>query len=135
MFGRPAGVGVRKLAVSRAPSGSAATGDFQSAAAPERSAYGYVFDWSHTYAPRALNRILSKDIMARASMEGTVVRTTRGQVELGRGAIFVPFDRQEVSQGEIHAVMEEKLIHHFCRNLISLGMSLSLDRVPSCFTL
>ena len=94
--------------VSRAPVVDApASGAFQSAAAPDVAPYGYVFDWSHTYAPRALNRILSKDIMARAAMEGSVVRTTEGQVELGRGAIFVPLDRQEVSQDAIHAVMEE----------------------------
>ena len=93
--------------VSRAPAVSGrALGAFESAAAPDVAPYGYVYDWSHTYAPRALNRILSKGIMARAAMEGTRVVTTRGEVELGRGAIFVPLDRQEVSQDEIHSVME-----------------------------
>lgn len=94
-------------AVSRAPAvGGQAEGLFQSAAAPGRAPYGYVFDWSHTYAPRALGRILSKDIMARAAMEGTVVRTQSGNVELGRGAIFVPLDRQEVSHDVIYQVMQ-----------------------------
>ena len=93
--------------VSRTPAlAERALGAFKSAPSPDVAPYGYVFDWSHTYAPRALNRILSKGIMARAATEGTIVRTTRGEVELGRGAIFVPLDRQEVSQDEIHPVME-----------------------------
>ena len=83
-----------------------ADGAFQSAPAPARAPYGYVFDWSHSYAPRALNRILSEDMMARATMEETVVKTTSGDVALGRGAIFVPLARQDASRDEIHAVME-----------------------------
>ncbi|WP_298303034.1 M14 family zinc carboxypeptidase [uncultured Erythrobacter sp.] len=93
--------------VSRAPSlAEPAKGAFQSASAPDRAPYGYVFDWSHTYAPRALNRILSKGVMARAAMEGTVVRTSGGEVELGRGAIFVPLDRQKVSHDAIFTIMQ-----------------------------
>ncbi|MDJ0978614.1 MAG: M14 family zinc carboxypeptidase [Erythrobacter sp.] len=93
--------------VGSAPAGDLADGGFQSAPAPDRASYGYVFDWSHTYAPRALNRILSKDVMARAAMEETVVRTTAGDVPLGRGSIFVPLARQETPREEIHAIMEE----------------------------
>ncbi|MEM8616819.1 MAG: M14 family zinc carboxypeptidase [Pseudomonadota bacterium] len=83
-----------------------ALGTFQSAPRPDRAPYGYVFDWSHTYAPKALNRILSEGIMARATMDETAVATTRGIIELGRGAIFVPLARQETSQDEIYAIME-----------------------------
>ena len=86
--------------------GELAGGTFQSADAPDIAPYGYVFDWSHTYAPRALNRILSEDIMARASMDEASVITTRGVVELGRGSIFVPLARQEASRDEIHAIMQ-----------------------------
>lgn len=86
--------------------GGAADGAFQSAAAPVRAPYGYVFDWSHTYAPRALNRLLAKGIMARAAMEESVVLTTAGEVTLGRGAIFVPLERQSVPVETIHAIME-----------------------------
>lgn len=93
--------------VGSAPAGGVADGAFQSAPTPPRASYGYVFEWSHTYAPRALNRILSKDVMARAAMEPTVVRTTSGDVTLGRGSIFVPLARQEASDEEIHAIMQE----------------------------
>ena len=86
--------------------GAPTDGAFRSAPVPDRAPYGYVFDWSHTYAPRALNRILSEDLMARAAMEQTVVTTTSGDVALGRGAIFVPLARQDVPREEIHAIME-----------------------------
>ncbi|AWW74038.1 peptidase [Erythrobacter sp. KY5] len=86
--------------------GTSADGEFESAPAPERAQYGYVFDWSHTYAPRALNRILSKDIMARAAMEEAMFPTTAGNVQFGRGSIFVPLARQETSQADIHAIMQ-----------------------------
>ncbi|MEO1047707.1 MAG: M14 family metallopeptidase, partial [Pseudomonadota bacterium] len=92
--------------VGSARAGEAVSGEFQSAPAPQRASYGYVFDWSHSFAPRALNRLLSEDIMARAAMEETVVTTTAGDVPMGRGAIFVPLARQETSREDIHAIME-----------------------------
>ncbi|MEO0871981.1 MAG: peptidase, partial [Pseudomonadota bacterium] len=92
--------------VRSAPFAGAADGAFQTASAPPRSTYGYIFDWSHTYAPKALNRILSKDIMARAAMEETVVSTHAGALPFGRGSVFVPLARQETSREDIHALME-----------------------------
>ncbi len=97
---------VRSGMFSAAPTGEPADGAFESAPAPDRAPYGYVFDWSHTYAPRALNRILAADLMARAAMEETVVTTTSGDIELGRGAVFVPLARQDTTPAEIHAIME-----------------------------
>jgi hypothetical protein len=84
-----------------------ADGAFQAAPIPDRASYGYVFDWSHSFAPRALNRVLSAELMARASMEEFTVNTTSGAVELGRGSIFVPLARQETSRDEIYAIMQE----------------------------
>ena len=97
---------VRSSFFRAAPGGGLADGAFQPAPAPDRAPYGYVFDWSHTYAPRALNRILAADVMVRTAMEETVVKTTSGDVELGRGAIFVPLNRQEASRDDIHAIMK-----------------------------
>ncbi|MEO1405594.1 MAG: peptidase, partial [Pseudomonadota bacterium] len=89
-----------------ASAGAQADGTFQSAPAPDQASYGYVFDWSHTYAPRALNRILAENLLVRAAMEESTVATTSGNIELGRGAIFVPLARQETSREDIHAIME-----------------------------
>ncbi|MEM1390069.1 MAG: M14 family zinc carboxypeptidase, partial [Pseudomonadota bacterium] len=85
--------------------GEAAIGDFQSAPVPDRAPYGYVFNWTHSFAPRALNRVLSADLMARAGMEESSVSTTRGTVDLARGAIFVPLARQDASREEIYEIM------------------------------
>ncbi|MEM9842664.1 MAG: peptidase, partial [Pseudomonadota bacterium] len=96
---------VSNRAVRAATSSALADGAFQPAPVPARAPYGYVFDWSHSFAPRALNRILAADLMVRAAMEESVVQTTTGNVELGRGAIFVPLARQEASREDIHAIM------------------------------
>lgn len=87
--------------------GEPADGVFQPAAAPEPAAYGYVFDWSHTYAPRALNRILSEGVMVRAAREPFEIEVDGGSVALGRGAVFVPLARQEATAETIHHIMEE----------------------------
>ncbi|NQZ46540.1 MAG: peptidase [Erythrobacter sp.] len=89
----------------KAPAGTPASGEFEPAPAPQRAAYGYVFDWSHTYAPRALNRLLGAGVMARAATEATLVRTANGDVAVGRGAIFVPLARQRVAPEAIFAIM------------------------------
>ena len=83
-----------------------ADGAFQPAPAPTRAPYAYVFDWGHSYAPRALNRILSAGLMARAAREPFSVLTTEGEAEFERGAIVVPLARQDMTPAAIHALME-----------------------------
>ncbi|MCP2670320.1 peptidase [Maricaulaceae bacterium EIL42A08] len=83
-----------------------ADGGFEVAPAPDRSSYGYVIEWSQTYAPRALNRILAEGIMARAANEEFTVNTTRGPVSLGRGSVFVPLARQDADADDIFAIMQ-----------------------------
>ncbi|MEM1149512.1 MAG: M14 family zinc carboxypeptidase [Pseudomonadota bacterium] len=97
---------VSRQAIRSSAIGEAADGDFQPAPAPGRAGFGYVFDWSHTYAPRALNRVLAADLMARAAMEDSAVETTTGTVTLGRGAVFVPLDKQDATRDEIHTIMQ-----------------------------
>ncbi|WND01521.1 M14 family zinc carboxypeptidase [Temperatibacter marinus] len=79
----------------------------QNAAVPEVAPYAYVFRWSDYYAPRALNRILEKGIMARVAKNPIRVKTTKGVVSFDRGAIIVSMDRQTVSDADIHAAMVE----------------------------
>ncbi|RFB05993.1 M14 family zinc carboxypeptidase [Parvularcula marina] len=75
--------------------------------APAPARYGYVFDWSEYYAPRALYRLLSEDVLVRIASEPFDIRTAEGDVAFERGAVFVPLIRQEKSDEEIHAIMEE----------------------------
>ena len=88
------------------PLGERAEGAFQSAPAPERAPYGYVFDWSHSFAPRALPRGLEAGLMARAASEPFTLVTTEGDREFGRGSVFVPLARQDKTPSQIHAIME-----------------------------
>ena len=76
------------------------------APAPRKSSYGYVFEWSPYFAPRALWRVLEKNILVRAATKPFTALTSNGPQEFGAGSIVVPFDRQEVSRDEIHALME-----------------------------
>lgn len=88
------------------PAGSPADGAFTRAPAPDTAPYAYVFDWGHTYAPRALNRVLSEGLFARAAREPFTVETTQGVASLERGAVVVPLARQEMDRRDIHAIME-----------------------------
>ncbi len=74
---------------------------------PPKASYGYMFDWSHFYAPRALYRLLDADILVRAAFVPVTVETTEGQVAFGRGSIFVPFDRQTVSREKIYGLVSQ----------------------------
>jgi len=73
---------------------------------PDIARYAYAFEWSGYYAPRALNRLLSQDVLARVSVTPIVVQTSRGEAALDRGSIVVSFDRQEASREDIHAIMQ-----------------------------
>lgn len=75
------------------------------AATPDQAGYAYAFEWSGYYAPRALNRILENDLLARVATDPLVVTTTRGQVQLDRGSVIVAFDRQDRARDRIHEVM------------------------------
>ncbi|MGI9248545.1 MAG: M14 family zinc carboxypeptidase [Woeseiaceae bacterium] len=75
------------------------------ASAPEESAYGYVFEWGPYFAPRALQRVLDKQLLARVATKPFTAITVSGQREFASGSIVVPFDRQETERAEIHDLM------------------------------
>jgi len=73
---------------------------------PAASDYGYVFEWGGYYAPRALQRVLEAELLASVATEPFTAATKSGPVELGRGSILVPFDRQVKPREDIHALMQ-----------------------------
>ena len=75
------------------------------AAEPDESSYAYVFDWGSYYAPRALQRVLGSDVLARVATKPFTAFTSAGTKEFARGSIIVPFDRQEVERTEILQLM------------------------------
>ncbi len=76
------------------------------AAAPDRSTYGYAFEWQPYFAARALGRILENELLARVAKKPFSVTTTRGVTAFERGGIVVPLDRQTVDAADIHALMQ-----------------------------
>ena len=75
------------------------------AEAPDESTYGYVFEWGPYHAPRALQRVLENNILARVATKPINVETTRGDRSFPLGSIVVPLDRQERRPADIHALM------------------------------
>ena len=73
--------------------------------APDESAYGYAFEWSPYFAPRALQRVLEKQLLTRVATKPFTAFTSSGPREFPSGSIVVPFDRQETERAEIHEVM------------------------------
>ncbi len=76
-----------------------------SADAPDAANYGFVFEWTGYYAPRALNRVLDADLLASVATKPFALQTTRGAHQFGVGSILVPFDRQEQSPEQIAELM------------------------------
>ncbi len=75
------------------------------AAEPDEASYAYVFDWGSYFAPRALQRVLGSEVLARVATKPFTAFTSRGPKEFARGSIIVPFDRQEVARAEILRLM------------------------------
>lgn len=71
----------------------------------DASSYGFAFEWRPYYAPRALQRVLESKLLARVATKSFSALTTRGTIQFSNGSIVVPFDRQEMSRDDIHALM------------------------------
>ena len=72
---------------------------------PDESTYGYAFEWGPYYAPRALQRVLEKELLARVATKAFTATTSTGQREFAPGSIVVPFDRQKVERADILDLM------------------------------
>lgn len=73
---------------------------------PAESGYGYLIEWGPYYAPRALQRILERGLLARVAKQPYTATTSAGVIEFARGSILVPLDRQETDRAEIHRLMQ-----------------------------
>ncbi len=74
-------------------------------APPPTEAYGYIFDWTEFYAPRALHRLLREDVFARIATTPATLPTADGEVTVGRGAVFVPLSLQTTARSDIDAII------------------------------
>ncbi|MEM9838201.1 MAG: M14 family zinc carboxypeptidase [Pseudomonadota bacterium] len=74
---------------------------------PEKASYGYVFGWEDFRAPKALYRLLEKDVLVRIASDSFELRTEDGVQNFTAGAVFVPLIRQTVPVRDIHRMMQE----------------------------
>ncbi len=74
---------------------------------PTQSSYGYVFAWNDYYAPRALNRVLDTELLAKVATEPFSATTSTGVQAMPRGSIFIPIDRQQKDAAAILAVLRD----------------------------
>ncbi|MEL7447830.1 MAG: M14 family zinc carboxypeptidase [Pseudomonadota bacterium] len=74
--------------------------------APVESTYGYVFEWGPYHAPRALQRVLESEMLARVATKPINVATTSGDRSFPVGSIIVPLDRQERPAADIYELMK-----------------------------
>jgi hypothetical protein len=86
--------------------GAAVDAIFEKAPGPDQAPFAYAFDWSHYYAPKSLYRVVSNGLLARTSSGSLTLNTTKGPIELSRGSIIVPLERQTKTKAEIHAIMK-----------------------------
>ncbi len=76
------------------------------AEAPDESTYAYVFEWGPYHAPRALQRVLENEMLARVATKPFNVATTSGDRSFPVGSIVVPLDRQERRPADIYELMQ-----------------------------
>ncbi|MEM1379613.1 MAG: M14 family zinc carboxypeptidase [Pseudomonadota bacterium] len=73
---------------------------------PKEATYGYVFSWEDYYAPKALYRLLSEDVLVRVATDPFELATTEGVKSFDAGAIFVPLIRQDMPTSDIHRLVQ-----------------------------
>jgi len=71
------------------------------------SHYAYLLDWRDTFAPRALNYLLSRGVRASAAMQPFTAFTTEGPRAYGRGTIAIPVQVQDISADSLHTLVQE----------------------------
>lgn len=73
---------------------------------PDEATYGYIFDWTDYYAPRALYRFLGAGMRARVLMEPKTL-TVGGEPQVfDRGSIFVPLAGQSEPAAQLHEIAQ-----------------------------
>jgi hypothetical protein len=75
-------------------------------AAPARTNYAYVIDWTNFYAPRALYRFLEAGVRARMVPDAITVTTADGDVSVPAGSVVIQVNQQGVDPDTVHALVQ-----------------------------
>lgn len=74
------------------------------------SSYGYLFRWDEYYTPRTLYSILSKGLRAKVATQEFNYKDSHFNEKFTYGTIFIPVEGQNLSQEEIHALLQSLAI-------------------------
>ncbi|TRO65461.1 M14 family zinc carboxypeptidase [Christiangramia sabulilitoris] len=69
---------------------------------PEESDYAYLLNWNNYMAPKALNKILEKDLRAKVAMEQFTIEGST----YGHGTIMIPVQNQKLDRKELHEFLK-----------------------------
>ena len=67
------------------------------------SDYAYLMEWHEYYAPKILNKILSKNIRAKVALK----QFSMNGKNYDYGTIMIPLQNQELNKTELHAFLSE----------------------------
>ncbi|WP_026933770.1 M14 family zinc carboxypeptidase [Christiangramia echinicola] len=69
---------------------------------PNASDYAYLLNWNNYMAPKALNKILEKDLRAKVAMEDFWLEGEN----YGHGTIMIPVQNQKLDKSELHEFLK-----------------------------
>ncbi len=71
-----------------------------------RSSIAYLFDWSDSGAPRALQALQAAGVRAEVAFQPFTARTTDGDVPFGRGSISIPVGIQAIGADSLYIAVQ-----------------------------
>ena len=72
-----------------------------------QSNIGYVFNWSNYHSPKALYRLMEKDVRVKVATKPLQLKINGAIVDFGYGSIFIPVNKQPVSTDELYEIVHE----------------------------
>ena len=96
----------------------------------DQSTYAYLFEWGEYYAPRALNKILEKDIRVKIAKSPFTIDGNQFEY----GTVLIPVQNQEMSASEIYDLLSQIADEDHLRiHSVSTGLTQGIDLGSSEF--
>lgn len=73
----------------------------------DKSLIGYVFEWNHFYAPKALFFIQRNHIRTRVASESFTILSNGEKINMGAGSIFIPTQIQDIPPDQLYNLITE----------------------------
>ena len=72
-----------------------------------QSIIGYIFNWSNYHSPKALYRLMEKNILVKAATKPLQLSINGEIKDFGYGSIFIPVAKQPVSPDVLYMMLQE----------------------------